>query len=95
MPRFYTGMCFRFHGVRRFRMSDVTIVNPVTYGVQLSYVEDFSVENLNLLYYEGSPKLCQIQCLRKKKNLSTYYARFQKSYEKVLTKLIGQLAEES
>ena len=57
MPPIYTGMCFRFSHIRRFRFADITIVNPVTYGLQCSYVEDFTVENLQFDYTEGSPKL--------------------------------------
>ncbi len=57
MPPVYTGMCFRFSHIRRFRFSDITIVNPVTYGMQCSYVEDFTIENLQFDYTEGSPKL--------------------------------------
>ncbi len=54
---FYTGMCFRFYHLQRFTFSDVTIVNPVTYGVQLSYTEDFTIENIRFVFNEGSPKL--------------------------------------
>jgi len=53
----YMGMCFVFNGVRGFHLSNLTIRNPVTFGMDLSYVEDFTVENITFDYTEGSPKL--------------------------------------
>ena len=57
MPDAYLGICFRFNSIKGFHISDLTIVNPVLYGVDLSYVEDFTVENIAFEYTEGSPKL--------------------------------------
>ena len=53
----YSGKCFRFSSVKGFRFSDLTIVNPVNFGLQMAYVENFTVENLRFEYTEGSPKL--------------------------------------
>ncbi len=53
----YTGMCFRFCTVKNLDFRNVTIVNPVIYGVQCAYTEDFSFENIVFEYNEGSPKL--------------------------------------
>lgn len=53
----YLGMCFIFNGVRGFTMKDLTIKNPVTFGADLAYVEDFTIENIQFDYTEGSPKL--------------------------------------
>ena len=53
----YTGMCFRFCTVKNLDFRNVTIVNPVVYGVQCAYTEDFSFENIVFEYTEGSPKL--------------------------------------
>lgn len=53
----YTGMCFRFCTVKNFTFSDITIKNPVVYGVQCAYMEDFTFENVVFEYNEGSPKL--------------------------------------
>ena len=53
----YSGKCFRFNSIRGFHLHDLTIVNPVNFGVQMAYVEDFTVENLRFEYTEGSPKL--------------------------------------
>lgn len=53
----YSGHCFRFNSIRNFTFRNVTIVNPVVYGVQMAYVEDFTVENITFRYTEGSPKL--------------------------------------
>ena len=55
-PDMYTGFCMRFFRIRRFSMRNVTIHNPITYGVQLSYIEYFTVENIRFDYTEGSPK---------------------------------------
>ena len=57
MPPVYTGICMRFNSVKNFHLSNITIVNPVIYGVQISYVEDFTIENIVFEYNEGSPKL--------------------------------------
>ncbi|PWM75221.1 MAG: hypothetical protein DBX59_01990 [Bacillota bacterium] len=53
----YTGMCFRFCTVKNLIFRNVTIVNPVVYGVQCAYTEDFSFDNIVFDYNEGSPKL--------------------------------------
>lgn len=54
-PDVYTGFCMRFCRIKRFVLKNVTIVNPVTYGAQLGYVENFLVENIRFDYTEGSP----------------------------------------
>ncbi len=53
----YLGMCFVFNGIKGFTMKDLTIKNPVTFGADLAYVEDFTIENIQFDYTEGSPKL--------------------------------------
>lgn len=53
----YSGKCFRFNSIRGFHFSNLTIVNPVNFGLQMAYVENFTVENLRFEYTEGSPKL--------------------------------------
>ena len=53
----YTGMCFVFNSVRRLNFANLTILNPVTFGADFSYVEDFTIENIYFDYYDGSPKL--------------------------------------
>ena len=52
----YTGFCMYFSGIRNFHISDLTIVNPPLYGMDLYAVEDFTVENITFEYTEGSPK---------------------------------------
>ncbi len=54
-PDVYTGFCMRFCRIKRFTLKNVTIENPVTYGAQLGYVENFLVENIRFVYTEGSP----------------------------------------
>ena len=53
----YTGMCMRFCRIRRFVLKNITFKNPVVYGAQLGYIEDFSVQDIIFDYTEGSPKL--------------------------------------
>ena len=53
----YSGKCFRFNSVRGFYFGDITIVNPVIFGLQMAFVENFTVENLQFEYTQGSPKL--------------------------------------
>jgi hypothetical protein len=56
-PPIYIGHCFIFNDIKDFYLSDITIVNPVVYGMSLSYIEDFTIENITFDYTEGSPKL--------------------------------------
>lgn len=53
----YYGHCFRFNSIRQFTFRGLTIENPVVFGAQLAYVENFTVEDIFFDYYEGSPKL--------------------------------------
>ena len=53
----YSGHCMRFCNIRRFIIKNVTIKNPVVYGVQMAYIEDFDVSDIFFDYTEGSPKL--------------------------------------
>ena len=53
----YSGHCMRFCKVKGLSVSNVTIKNPVVYGVQVAYVEDFSFTDIRFDYTEGSPKL--------------------------------------
>ncbi len=53
----YVGHCMRFCRVKNFTATNLTIKNPVVYGVQVAYMEDFSFINIQFDYTEGSPKL--------------------------------------
>lgn len=53
----YTGMCMRFCRIKRFILKNVTFKNPVVYGVQLGFIEEFTVRDIVFDYTEGSPKL--------------------------------------
>lgn len=53
----YTGMCFMFNSIKGMYFGNLTIVNPVVFGADFSYVEDFTIENIYFDYTEGSPKL--------------------------------------
>ena len=53
----YTGHAFIFARIRNFTFKNVTIVNPVVYGVQMAFIEYFTIDNIRFDYTEGSPKL--------------------------------------
>ncbi len=53
----YSGMCMRFCRIKNFTLKNLTLKNPVVYGVQLGYIEDFTVKDITFDYTEGSPKL--------------------------------------
>ena len=53
----YSGHCMQFCRIRRFVLKNITIRNPVVYGVHMGYIEDFSVQDIIFDYTEGSPKL--------------------------------------
>ena len=53
---FYTGFAMRFCRVKNFVMKNVTLKNPVTYGVQIAYAENFTFRDIIFDYTEGSPK---------------------------------------
>lgn len=53
----YTGSCFRFYKIKGFYFGNITIRNPVFFGVQLCHVHDFTVENIVFDYKQGAPKL--------------------------------------
>ena len=53
----YSGHCMRFCNIRRLVIKNLTIKNPVVYGIQMAYIEDFDVSDIFFDYTEGSPKL--------------------------------------
>lgn len=57
LPGIYTGFCMRFCRVKNLTLKNITLKNPVTYGVQLAYAENFTVRDIVFDYTEGSPKL--------------------------------------
>ena len=56
LPAVYSGFCMRFCRVRRFTLKNVTFRNPVTYGVQIAYAEDFTVRDIRFDYPLCNPK---------------------------------------
>lgn len=54
---YYTGHLMRFLRVCRFTIGNLTLVNPVVYGMQLCRITDFTVHDITFDYTEGSPKL--------------------------------------
>ena len=57
LPDVYTGFCMRFCRVNNFVMKNVTFRNPVTYGVQVSYMTNFTFTDIIFDYNQGAPKL--------------------------------------
>lgn len=53
----YTGHCMMFKNTKNIYIGNLTIRNPVVYGMDLYRVENFTVENIDFKYTEGSPKL--------------------------------------
>ena len=53
----YSGFCMMFFNVAGLTVSDITIENPVTYGIDAAFCENFTIENIHFDYFEGSPKL--------------------------------------
>ena len=53
----YSGFCMMFFNVSGLALSDMTIENPVTYGIDVAFSENFTIENICFDYFEGSPKL--------------------------------------
>ena len=53
----YTGKCMRFCRVKNFTIKDITILNPVNFGIQVAYIEDFTFKDIYFDYFDGSPKL--------------------------------------
>ncbi|MCL2751675.1 MAG: glycosyl hydrolase family 28 protein [Firmicutes bacterium] len=53
----YFGACMRFCRLKNFTVKNLTVKNPVTFGIQAAYLEQFTFENIVFDYTEGSPKL--------------------------------------
>lgn len=52
----YSGHAMRFCRVKNFVMKNVTIKNPVVYGAEITYAENFTFRDIIFDYTEGSPK---------------------------------------
>ena len=52
----YTGKIMRFCRIRRFTLKNVTLKNPVTYGVDLAFIEDFTIRDIYFDYKLCNPK---------------------------------------
>jgi len=53
----YIGFCMQFFNIDGLIISDITIENPITYGINVAYTHNFTIENIRFDYFEGSPKL--------------------------------------
>ncbi len=47
----------RFCRIKRLTLQHLTIKDPTTYGIQIGYAEDFTVQNITFDYRNGAPKL--------------------------------------
>lgn len=56
-PPIYGGYCMRFCRIRGFTLKNLTLKNPVTYGVQMGYIENFTISDIHFDYTVGAPKL--------------------------------------
>ena len=46
MQPIYNGICFVFNHVKSLYVGNITIENPVLYGMDISFTEDFTIENI-------------------------------------------------
>ncbi len=53
----YLGYCMRFCNIKNLIVKNLTIKNPVCYGIQIACVKDFFIENIYFDYQVGNPKL--------------------------------------
>lgn len=54
-PKGYTGEGMRFYNVRNLKISDITLKDPVHWGISLDRVSYFTVENITFDYNLGNP----------------------------------------
>lgn len=54
-PDFFTGVCIKLFRVKGLKIRGVTVMNPVTYGIQLSQVTDFVADDITFDYMWGNP----------------------------------------
>lgn len=53
----YSGVCMRFCRIKNFIIKNITLKNPVNFGVQMAHIEQFTVEDIIFDYKTGAPKL--------------------------------------
>ena len=51
----YLGVPMRFSYIKNLLIRDVTIKDPVTFGIQMAYIEQFTVEDITFDYNYGNP----------------------------------------
>lgn len=54
---FYNGHIMRICRVKNLVIKNLTLKNPVCYGIQIGYVENFTIKSLFFDYFTGAPKL--------------------------------------
>ena len=69
----YTGFCMRFCRVKNFVMKNVTFRNAVTYGVQVSYMENFTFRDMHFDFHRGAPKLWNMDGIHVEGNCKNGY----------------------
>lgn len=53
----YTGFCMRFCRVKNLLVKNLTLMNPVDFGIHAGYIENFTFRDIDFNYTHGSPKL--------------------------------------
>ena len=56
-PSVYTGIGMRFCRIKGFTLKNIVIKNPVIFGAQLGYIEEFTIRDIRFDYKVGNPKL--------------------------------------
>jgi polygalacturonase len=56
LPNIYTGFSMRFCRVRNLTLKNITYRNPVTYGVQIAYIDGFTIRDIIFDYHKCNPK---------------------------------------
>ncbi|MBE6611597.1 MAG: hypothetical protein E7632_03795 [Ruminococcaceae bacterium] len=51
----YMGVVMRFCGIKRLTLRDITIKDPVTFGIELAHAEEFTIENIRFDFNFGNP----------------------------------------
>ncbi len=69
----YTGKCMRFCRIKNFIVKNLTILNPVNFGIQVAYIEDFTFKDIFFDYFDGSPKLWNMDGIHVEGNCKNGY----------------------
>lgn len=54
----YMGVCMRFFGIKNLTLQGITLKDPVTFGIQMAEIYQFTVDSITFDYNQGNPVLC-------------------------------------